>query len=165
MHKDGNCESHLPSQGNSGREMSTQSPRPGCRDAGGCRPNPDSRPARPDRLAWTKMRRRCSPRRGGGLQTCRASAMSLQHPPCNTHSATYATICRCMVMHKDGDLEAADDPRQLRAGDVDPNPKGSSARPGPIDMDENQKEMRAEERTQLACMHGKALSPRRVPWK
>jgi pre-mRNA-splicing factor CDC5/CEF1 len=62
---------------------------------------------------------------------------------------------RDQVMHKDGDLDAADDPRRLRPGDVDPNPEGRPARPDPIDMDEDEKEMLAEARARLANTRGK----------
>ena len=57
-------------------------------------------------------------------------------------------------MYKDGD-EGADDARRLRPGDVDPNPEGRPARPDPIDMDEDEKEMLAEARARLANTRGK----------
>lgn len=52
-------------------------------------------------------------------------------------------------------MDPADDPRRLRAGDVDPNPEGRPARPDPIDMDEDEKEMLAEARARLANTRGK----------
>lgn len=35
----------------------------------------------------------------------------------------------------------ADDPRRLRPGEIDPNPESKPARPDPVDMDEDEKEM------------------------
>ena len=52
-------------------------------------------------------------------------------------------------------MDSADDPRRLRPGDVDPNPEGRPARPDPIDMDEDEKEMLAEARARLANTRGK----------
>merc|ERR1719310_378146 len=59
-----------------------------------------------------------------------------------------------MQQHKDGE-EAADDPRRLRPGEIDPNPEGKPARPDPIDMDEDEKEMLSEARARLANTRGK----------
>eukprot|EP01104_Vermistella_antarctica_P013882 TRINITY_DN427_c0_g1_i1.p1 TRINITY_DN427_c0_g1~~TRINITY_DN427_c0_g1_i1.p1 ORF type:complete len:823 (+),score=272.92 TRINITY_DN427_c0_g1_i1:267-2735(+) len=55
------------------------------------------------------------------------------------------------------DLEeaAADDPRRLRAGEIDPNPEARPARPDPVDMDEDEKEMLQEARARLANTKGK----------
>ena len=58
-------------------------------------------------------------------------------------------------MHKDGDDDDGDDPRRLRAGEIDPNPEGRPARPDPVDMDEDEKEMLAEARARLANTRGK----------
>ena len=58
-------------------------------------------------------------------------------------------------MHKDGDYDAADDPRRLRPGEVDPNPESRPARPDPVDMDEDEKEMLAEARARMANTRGK----------
>lgn len=58
-------------------------------------------------------------------------------------------------MHKDGEYEPSDDPRRLRAGDIDPNPESRPARPDPVDMDEDEKEMLAEARARLANTRGK----------
>ena len=49
----------------------------------------------------------------------------------------------------------ADDPRRLRAGEIDPAPETKTARPDPIDMDEDEKEMLAEARARLANTKGK----------
>ena len=42
------------------------------------------------------------------------------------------------------ELSAADDPRRLRPGEIDPNPESKPARPDPVDMDEDEKEMLSE---------------------
>ena len=39
---------------------------------------------------------------------------------------------------------STDDPRRLRPGEIDPTPETKPARPDPIDMDEDEKEMLAE---------------------
>ncbi|KAK2075652.1 hypothetical protein QBZ16_001760 [Prototheca wickerhamii] len=51
--------------------------------------------------------------------------------------------------------EASDDPRRLRPGEIDPNPESKPARPDPIDMDEDEKEMLSEARARLANTKGK----------
>lgn len=51
--------------------------------------------------------------------------------------------------------EEADDPRKLRPGEIDPNPESKPARPDPVDMDEDEKEMLAEARARLANTQGK----------
>ncbi|KDD72353.1 hypothetical protein H632_c3470p0, partial [Helicosporidium sp. ATCC 50920] len=48
-----------------------------------------------------------------------------------------------------------DDPRRLRPGEIDPNPESKPARPDPIDMDEDEKEMLSEARARLANTKGK----------
>uniref|UniRef100_A0A1X7TE27 Cell division cycle 5-like protein n=1 Tax=Amphimedon queenslandica TaxID=400682 RepID=A0A1X7TE27_AMPQE len=48
-----------------------------------------------------------------------------------------------------------DDPRKLRPGEIDPNPETKPARPDPVDMDEDEKEMLAEARARLANTQGK----------
>ncbi len=47
------------------------------------------------------------------------------------------------------------DPRKLRPGEIDPNPETKPARPDPIDMEEDQKEMLNEARARLANTRGK----------
>ncbi|CAM9139302.1 unnamed protein product, partial [Heterosigma akashiwo] len=47
------------------------------------------------------------------------------------------------------------DPRKLRPGEIDPHPETKPARPDPIDMDEDEKEMLAEARARLANTRGK----------
>jgi pre-mRNA-splicing factor CDC5/CEF1 len=47
------------------------------------------------------------------------------------------------------------DPRRLRAGEIDPNPETQPSRPDPIDMDEDEKEMLQECRARLANTRGK----------
>lgn len=48
-----------------------------------------------------------------------------------------------------------DDPRKLRPGEIDPAPENKPARPDPIDMDEDEKEMLSEARARLANTKGK----------
>ena len=54
---------------------------------------------------------------------------------------------------KDGDVD--DDAKRLRPGEIDPCPETKPARPDPIDMDEDEKEMLAEARARLANTQGK----------
>jgi len=56
---------------------------------------------------------------------------------------------------KDDGYDAADDPRRLRPGEIDPNPEAKPARPDPMDMDEDEKEMLSEARARLANTKGK----------
>ncbi|KAL4159698.1 hypothetical protein PRNP1_000271 [Phytophthora ramorum] len=58
------------------------------------------------------------------------------------------------AQHKDG-VDVSDDPRRLRAGEIDPNPENKPARPDPVDMDEDEKEMLSEARARLANTKGK----------
>lgn len=48
-----------------------------------------------------------------------------------------------------------DDPRRLRPGEIDPQPEIKPARPDPVDMDEDEKEMLSEARARLANTQGK----------
>ena len=48
-----------------------------------------------------------------------------------------------------------DDPRRIRPGEIDPHPEIRPARPDPIDMDEDEKEMLSEARARLANTKGK----------
>ena len=50
---------------------------------------------------------------------------------------------------------SAEDVRKLRPGEIDPNPETKPARPDPIDMDEDEKEMLSEARARLANTQGK----------
>ncbi len=59
-------------------------------------------------------------------------------------------MCRDAATAKDESYDPADDPRRLRAGEIDPNPEGKPARPDPVDMDEDEKEMLSEARARLA---------------
>eukprot|EP00903_Cladosiphon_okamuranus_P017919 g16490.t1 len=54
-----------------------------------------------------------------------------------------------------GGAAMADDPRRLRPGEIDPHPETKPARPDPIDMDEDEKEMLSEARARLANTRGK----------
>ncbi|CAH9129875.1 unnamed protein product [Cuscuta epithymum] len=56
---------------------------------------------------------------------------------------------------KDENYDANDDPRKLRPGEIDPNPESKPARPDPVDMDEDEKEMLSEARARLANTRGK----------
>lgn len=56
---------------------------------------------------------------------------------------------------KDDNYEPGEDPRKLRPGEIDPNPESKPARPDPIDMDEDEKEMLSEARARLANTKGK----------
>lgn len=47
------------------------------------------------------------------------------------------------------------DAHRLRAGEIDPNPEVKPARPDPVDMDEDEKEMLSEARARLANTKGK----------
>ena len=54
-----------------------------------------------------------------------------------------------------GEGAGGSDPRRLRSGEIDPNPESRSARPDPVDMDEDEKEMLNEARARLANTRGK----------
>ncbi|KAL7680987.1 putative Homeobox-like domain superfamily, myb-like transcription factor [Plasmopara halstedii] len=58
------------------------------------------------------------------------------------------------AQQKEG-IEVGDDPRRLRPGEIDPNPENKPARPDPVDMDEDEKEMLSEARARLANTKGK----------
>jgi pre-mRNA-splicing factor CDC5/CEF1 len=62
----------------------------------------------------------------------------------------HATHSRDAAAAKDDGYDAADDPRRLRPGEIDPNPEAKPARPDPMDMDEDEKEMLSEARARLA---------------
>jgi len=69
--------------------------------------------------------------------------------------------CRDAAAAKDDTYDPADDPRRLRPGEIDPNPESKPARPDPIDMDEDEKEMLSEARARLANTRC-AAAPRRA---
>lgn len=50
---------------------------------------------------------------------------------------------------------SAEEVRRLRPGEIDPDPESKPARPDPIDMDEDEKEMLSEARARLANTQGK----------
>ena len=54
-----------------------------------------------------------------------------------------------------GSSSEHDDPRRLKQGEIDPTPESKPARPDPIDMDEDEKEMLSEARARLANTKGK----------
>ncbi|KAJ2718413.1 Pre-mRNA-splicing factor cef1 [Coemansia sp. Benny D115] len=49
----------------------------------------------------------------------------------------------------------ASEARRLRPGEIDPNPESKAARPDPVDMDEDEKDMLSEARARLANTMGK----------
>lgn len=51
--------------------------------------------------------------------------------------------------------EPGDDPRNLRLGEIDPNPESKPDRPDQVDMDEDEKEMLSEARARLVNSRGK----------
>ena len=51
--------------------------------------------------------------------------------------------------------ETGEDARKLRPGEIDPQPETKPARPDPVDMDEDEKEMLSEARARLANTKGK----------
>ncbi|KAL8560788.1 CDC5 cell division cycle 5-like protein [Nucella lapillus] len=53
------------------------------------------------------------------------------------------------------EMDADDDPRKLKPGEIDPNPETKPARPDPVDMDEDELEMLSEARARLANTQGK----------
>jgi len=60
------------------------------------------------------------------------------------------------AQEKEDDLDdETEDPRRLRPGEIDPNPESKPARPDPVDMDEDEKEMLSEARARLANTQGK----------
>ncbi|XP_013106826.2 cell division cycle 5-like protein [Stomoxys calcitrans] len=59
------------------------------------------------------------------------------------------------AQRKEDGEEAADDPRKLKPGEIDPNPETKPARPDPKDMDEDELEMLSEARARLANTQGK----------
>ncbi|EGB08759.1 hypothetical protein AURANDRAFT_25571, partial [Aureococcus anophagefferens] len=50
---------------------------------------------------------------------------------------------------------SSEEVRRLRPGEIDPNPEVRPARPDPVDMDEDEKEMLSEARARLANTRGK----------
>ena len=52
-------------------------------------------------------------------------------------------------------VDPRDDPRRLQPGEIDPHPESRPARPDPVDMDEDEKEMLSEARARLANTKGK----------
>ncbi len=55
----------------------------------------------------------------------------------------------------EGAEDDSNDVRKLRVGDVDPHPESKPAKPDPIDMDEDEKEMLSEARARIANTLGK----------
>lgn len=66
----------------------------------------------------------------------------------------YEKLLDAAVSHEEG-YDGGDDPRRLRPGEIDPNPESKPARPDPVDMEEDEKEMLSEARARLANTRGK----------
>ena len=79
-----------------------------------------------------------------------AKLMPTQWRTCHLLSSALPAGCRDAAAAKDDNYDPADDPRRLRPGEIDPNPEAKPARPDPIDMDEDEKEMLSEARARLA---------------
>ena len=62
---------------------------------------------------------------------------------------------RLLDQAQEGNEGVLDDTRRLRPGEIDPAPETKPARPDPIDMDEDEKEMLSEARARLANTQGK----------
>lgn len=62
---------------------------------------------------------------------------------------------RLLDQAQEGNEGVLDDTRRLRPGEIDPAPETKPARPDPIDMDEDEKEMLSEARARLANTKGK----------
>nr|KAJ0204877.1 hypothetical protein LSAT_V11C500275720 [Lactuca sativa] len=68
------------------------------------------------------------------------------------------TSCECIDRYEkllDTACVRDDDPRKLRPGEIDPNPEAKPARPDPVDMDDDEKEMLSEARARLLNTRGK----------
>src|ERR1700722_14947113 len=52
-------------------------------------------------------------------------------------------------------VSSLEEAKRLRPGEVDPSPETKPARPDPVDMDEDEKEMLSEARARLANTQGK----------
>eukprot|EP00954_Amorphochlora_amoebiformis_P024417 1366165-Amorphochlora_amoeboformis.AAC.2 len=61
-------------------------------------------------------------------------------PPC-IKAVTFVYCLRDAAQQKSGAIDDKDDPRRLRPGEIDPNPEAKPARPDPVDMDEDEKEV------------------------
>jgi pre-mRNA-splicing factor CDC5/CEF1 len=64
-------------------------------------------------------------------------------------------VAQASAAGEDGVGIGAEESRKLRPGEIDPHPETKPARPDPIDMDEDEKEMLAEARARLANTRGK----------
>ena len=84
-----------------------------------------------------------------GLSGC-MPVSALTTIKCNDSLEAEDCACRDAAAAKDDNYDPADDPRRLRPGEIDPNPEAKPARPDPIDMDEDEKEMLSEARARLA---------------
>eukprot|EP00307_Rebecca_sp_RCC1486_P009280 CAMPEP_0119426538 /NCGR_PEP_ID=MMETSP1335-20130426/36539_1 /TAXON_ID=259385 /ORGANISM="Chrysoculter rhomboideus, Strain RCC1486" /LENGTH=391 /DNA_ID=CAMNT_0007452133 /DNA_START=1 /DNA_END=1173 /DNA_ORIENTATION=+ len=76
----------------------------------------------------------------------RTAAQCLEH---------YERLLDQATRKDDDEYNPLDDPRRLRPGEIDPAPETKPARPDPVDMDEDEKEMLSEARARLANTRGK----------
>lgn len=60
-----------------------------------------------------------------------------------------------IAMGRENIVDPTDDPRKLRAGEIDPTPEARPARPDAVDMDEDEKQMVQQARARLANTKGK----------
>ncbi|XP_065906646.1 uncharacterized protein [Dysidea avara] len=111
-------------------------------------PNPETKPARPDLLIWMKMKEHHKDK----LEQKKRKESDLP--------VAVMQMNKDKAQQKEGDSEI-DDPRKLCPGEMTTINK--PARPDPIDMDEDEKEMLAEARACLANTQGKKAKPNR--WK
>eukprot|EP01087_Luapelamoeba_hula_P012817 TRINITY_DN3616_c0_g1_i2.p1 TRINITY_DN3616_c0_g1~~TRINITY_DN3616_c0_g1_i2.p1 ORF type:complete len:872 (-),score=208.35 TRINITY_DN3616_c0_g1_i2:60-2675(-) len=74
---------------------------------------------------------------------------------CLEHYEKLLDAAQSSAMGEGESLDPADDPRRLRPGEIDPTPEAKPARPDPVDMDEDEKEMLSEARARLANTRGK----------
>ncbi|KAK2964613.1 putative Pre-mRNA-splicing factor CEF1 [Blattamonas nauphoetae] len=88
----------------------------------------------------------------------RTISQIIKRPPamCMEH---YDRLLDAALGREDGE-DAENDPRRLRPGEIDPNPEGKPAKPDPVDMDDDEKEMLVETIARLANTKGKKAKRR-----
>ena len=67
----------------------------------------------------------------------------------------YERMLNEVVTRENGGIDSYDEIHRLRAGEVDSAPETKPAKPDPVDMDEDEKEMLSEARARLANTQGK----------
>lgn len=60
-----------------------------------------------------------------------------------------------LIEEAEGIIPSENDPRKLRPGEIDPAPETKPAKPDPVDMDEDEKEMLLEARARFSNTKGK----------